>query len=87
MVVKDELMRIAPQTPPGVQLTLRSQPSLAEALGDNQLSRDLVEQAFGQLAAPWLIRSWPSGISVRPLPVTDPGVGDDRCLPILPDLL
>ena len=51
MVVEDELMRIAPQIPPGLQLTLRSQPSLAEALGDNQLDRDLVEQAFGQLAA------------------------------------
>ena len=83
MVVKDELMRIAPQTPPGVQLTLRSQPSLAEALGDNQLSRDLVEQAFGQLAAPRRIRSLSSGIGDRPLPVADPGVGDDR----FPDLL
>lgn len=51
MVVEDELMRIAPQIPPGLQLTLRSQPSLAEVLGDNQLDRDLVEQAFGQLAA------------------------------------
>lgn len=51
MVVEDELMRIAPQIPPGLQLTLRSQPSLTEALGDNQLDRDLVEQAFGQLAA------------------------------------
>jgi hypothetical protein len=51
MVVEDELMRIAPQIPPGVQLTLRSRPSLAELLGDNELSRDLVEQAFGQLAA------------------------------------
>ncbi|MEN3758389.1 hypothetical protein ABDZ57_16360 [Aeromonas veronii] len=51
MVVEDELMRIAPQIPPGLQLTLRSQPSLAEALRDNQLDRDLVEQAFSQLAA------------------------------------
>ena len=51
MVVEDELMRIAPQIPPGLQLTLRSQPSLAAVLGDNQLDRDLVEQAFGQLAA------------------------------------
>lgn len=51
MVVEDELMRIAPHIPPGLQLTLRSQPSLAEVLGDNQLDRDLVEQAFGQLAA------------------------------------
>ncbi len=33
MVVEDELMRIAPQIPPGLQLTLRSQPSLAEVLG------------------------------------------------------
>ena len=56
MVVEDELMRIAPQIPPGLQLTLRSQPSLAEVLGDNQLDRDLVEQAFGQLAASLLPR-------------------------------
>ena len=51
MVVEDELMRIAPMIPPGLPLTLRSKPSLAEVLGNNLMSRDLVEQAFGQLTA------------------------------------
>ncbi|WP_421220480.1 hypothetical protein [Aeromonas jandaei] len=51
MVVEDELMRIAPDIPPGLPLTLRSEPSLAEVLGDNTMSRELVEQVFGQLAA------------------------------------
>jgi hypothetical protein len=29
----------------------------------------------------------PNGQVIQTLPVADPGVSDDRCLPILPDLL
>ena len=51
MVVEDELMRIAPGIPPGLPLTLRAESSLSDALGDNPLGREQIEQAFGQLAA------------------------------------
>ncbi|MFC5706660.1 hypothetical protein [Aeromonas eucrenophila] len=51
MVVEDVLMPLAAQIPPHQQLTLHSPVQLAGALGSHELSRESVEQLFGQFAA------------------------------------
>lgn len=51
MVVEDELMPLAARIPPHDSLTLQSPYPLASQLGGRHLSRERIEQLFGQFAA------------------------------------
>ncbi|MGL6371669.1 hypothetical protein ACSZNB_19595 [Aeromonas hydrophila] len=51
MVVEDVLMPLAAEVPPHEVVTLQAQLPLAEVLGSRELSRESLEQLFGQFAA------------------------------------
>ncbi len=71
MVVEDELMRIAPLIPPGLQLTLRSQPSLAEVLGTTSSTgiwwnKPLASWPPWRKGIPWPPACCPATSTLRP---------------------